>query len=95
MVHFFLFTKKNILHIQVPLTLNKRSLIERLKLKNYQLKNSNSYFTKDYVEKHWPVTIDLVHQPLVNLEEFNSQVNPLDHKKTNYFARWSLFSPIT
>ena len=79
---FFSLAKKNILHIQVPLALNKRSIIERLKLKNYQLKNTNSYFTKNYVEKTWPVKIDLVHQPLVSLEEFPQRANPLKHKKT-------------
>ena len=78
---FFSLAKKNILHIQVPLALNKKLLIERLKLKNYQIKNTNSYFTKDFVEKNWPVKIDLVHQPLVNLEEFPEQENPLLNKE--------------
>jgi len=73
---FFSLAKKNILHIQVPLSLNKRSVIERLKLKNYQIKNSNSYFTKDYVEKNWSIKIDFVHQPLVNLNEFPAQKDP-------------------
>lgn len=67
---FFSLAKKNILHIQVPLKLNKRSLMERLKLKNWQVKNTNSFFTKNYVEKTWPVKIDQVHQPLVDLKEF-------------------------
>lgn len=79
---FFSLAKKNILHIQVPLSLNKRSIIERLKLKNYQIKNTNSYFTKNYVEKAWPVKINLVHQPLVSLKEFPKQANPLKYKKT-------------
>jgi len=80
---FFSLAKKNILHIQVPLSLNKRSLIERLKLKRYQIKNTNSYFTKNYVEKHWPVKIDYVHQPLVDLNEFPAQKDPLANKEKN------------
>jgi glycosyltransferase involved in cell wall biosynthesis len=78
---FFSLAKKNILHIQVPLLLNKRSLVERLKLKNYQIKNSNSFFTKNYVEKQWPVKVDYVHQPLINLKEFPAQSNPLAKKE--------------
>lgn len=78
---FFSLAKKNILHIQVPLPITKKSLVEKLKLKNYQIKNTNSYFTKNYVEKNWPVTIDYVHQPLVNLEEFPAQKNPLAKKE--------------
>jgi len=77
---FFSLAKKNILHIQVPLALNKRLFIERLKLKGYQIKNTNSYFTKNYVEKNWPVKINYVHQPLVNLNEFPAQKNVLANK---------------
>jgi glycosyltransferase involved in cell wall biosynthesis len=78
---FFSLARKNILHIQVPLNLTKRKLIERLKLRNYQVKNTNSYFTKNYVEKKWPVKIDQVHQPLVDLDEFPSQSDPLAKKE--------------
>ena len=70
---FFSLAKKNILHIQIPLKLNKRSLLERLKLKSWKIKNSNSYFTKNYVEKEWGIKIDVVHQPLVDLKEFPQQ----------------------
>ncbi len=78
---FFSLAKKNILHIQVPLALKKNSFVEKLKLKNYQIKNSNSHFTKNYVEKQWPVKIDYVHQPLVNLNELPVQKNPLAFKE--------------
>lgn len=78
---FFSLAKKNVLHIQVPLSINKRKLVERLKLKNYQVKNTNSHFTKNYIEKKWPVKIDQVHQPLVDLEEFPSQNDPLAKKE--------------
>ena len=67
---FFSLAKKNILHIQVPLILDKSSLLDKLKLRNWQIKNTNSYFTKDVIEKSWETKIDYVHQPAINLEEF-------------------------
>lgn len=67
---FFSLAKKNILHIQVPLQLNKSSLIEKLKLANWSVKNTNSEFTKRYIEKFWQTKIDFVHQPYVDPQEF-------------------------
>ena len=67
---FFSLAKKNILHIQIPLILNKSSFLEKLKLSNWQIKNTNSYFTKDVIEKAWKTKIDYVHQPAINLDEF-------------------------
>lgn len=62
---FFSLAKKNILHVQFPFRLNKRGLIEQLKLANWQVKNTNSTFTKKCIEPSWPVRIDLVHQPQI------------------------------
>ncbi len=64
---FFSLAKKNILHIQVPLKLNKSGWFEQLKLASWQVKNTNSEFTKSVVEASWPTKIDLVHHPLVEL----------------------------
>lgn len=75
---FFSLARKNILHIQVPLLLDKSGFIERLKLKNWSLKNCNSEFTKRVVEKSWSTTIDLVHQPMVKLPSNKAKQ---DHKK--------------
>lgn len=69
---FFSLTKKNILHIQVPLPLDKTSLFERLKLANWPIKNSNSFFTKKYIEKYWQTKVDFVHQPFVELPPMES-----------------------
>jgi hypothetical protein len=52
---FFSLAKKNILHIQFPLRLNKNSPIKKLKLQNWQVKNTNSNFTKGIVEPSWPI----------------------------------------
>lgn len=67
---FFSAAQKNILHLQIPLKLDKSSLVEKLKLANWQVKNSNSEFTKKYIEKFWKTKINYVHQPYVNAEEF-------------------------
>jgi glycosyltransferase involved in cell wall biosynthesis len=65
---FFSLAGRNILHIQVPLQLTKISLIERLKLANWQVKNTNSEFTKAVIERSWQTNISVVHQPMVELE---------------------------
>lgn len=70
---FFSLAKKNILHLQIPLKLDKSSLLEKLKLANWQIKNTNSEFTKKYIERFWQTKIDYVHQPYVNSDEFQSQ----------------------
>lgn len=67
---FFSLAKKNILHIQVPLRVNKSSFLEKLKLTNWQIKNTNSEFTKKYIEEFWKTRIDFVHQPYVDSQEF-------------------------
>jgi len=70
---FFSLASRNILHIQFPLKLDKSSFVDRAKLRNWQVKNTNSEFTKGVVEKSWPVSIDLVHQPLINLNQLKSK----------------------
>ncbi|MBD3279774.1 MAG: glycosyltransferase [Candidatus Pacebacteria bacterium] len=77
---FFSRAKKNILHIQVPLQLDKSGLLERLKLANWQIKNTNSYFTKQVIEQSWKTKIDLVHQPMVQVEQFQLPVKKLTQK---------------
>lgn len=70
---FFSWAKKNILHIQIPLLLNKNGVVERLKLANWQIKNTNSFFTKRVIERSWRTKVDFVHQPMINLQELTSQ----------------------
>ncbi len=65
---FFSRARRNILHIQVPLLLDKSTPVEQLKLKNWQVKNTNSNFTRQVVEEKWPVQINTVHHPLVELQ---------------------------
>lgn len=62
---FFSLAKKNNLHIQIPFTNKPVSIIERLKLRNWQIKNTNSHFTKRHIEKNWQTPISLVLEPCV------------------------------
>jgi glycosyltransferase involved in cell wall biosynthesis len=61
--------KKNNLHIQIPFT-NKLNLLNKIKLNTWQIKNTNSEFTKNVVEKSW-TKVNFVHHPLVSLEEIS------------------------
>lgn len=64
---FFSLAKKNYLHIQIPLLLDKSSVVERLKLWNWGSKNTNSAFTKKVVEKSWNTQINMVLNPTVSI----------------------------
>lgn len=64
---FFSLAKRNILHIQVPLQLAKNAPLERLKLFNWSVKNTNSEFTKQVIERSWQTRINFVHHPMVDL----------------------------
>jgi glycosyltransferase involved in cell wall biosynthesis len=78
---FFSLANKNILHIQVPLPLNKSSYLERIKLANWQVKNTNSIFTKKYIERFWRTKIDYVHQPYVDGQEIIRDANKTNKQK--------------
>ncbi|HZZ98710.1 MAG TPA: glycosyltransferase family 4 protein [Candidatus Saccharimonadia bacterium] len=63
---FFSLARKNILHIQFPFTFAKPEFSERLKLMNWSVKNTNSQFTKQVVEKAWHTKIGFVHEPYID-----------------------------
>ena len=67
---FFAGSARNILHIQVPLSTLSFSLIDRLKLKSWQVRVANSYFTKRQVERWWRTRVDYVHWGAVNADDF-------------------------
>lgn len=67
--------KKNNLHIQVPFTVKKKSPIDRIKLRNWNIKNTNSVYTKKVIEKSWKTKIDYVHYPKVDLSEIKPGKN--------------------
>lgn len=74
---FFSLAAKNFVHLQTPLKLDKSSLIERAKLKNWQFKNTQSYFNKDILEESWKIHIDQVLPPVIACTE----MAPGDTKK--------------
>lgn len=72
---FFLsLAKKNNLHIQIPFT-QRLGILEKIKLASWNIKNTNSNFTKQVIEKSWQTKIDFVHNPLVSLEEIQKVVH--------------------
>jgi len=75
---FFSIAKKNNLHFQVPFTQFDRSMLNRLKLFTWNIKNTNSFFTKQIIEKYWKTKIDYVVHPLID----NHQFSP-EHQKEN------------
>lgn len=66
---FFSMAPKNNLHIQIPFTDSKSSFLDRLKLYNWNIKNTNSKFTKNVIEEKWQVNVNFVHNPKVSFEE--------------------------
>jgi glycosyltransferase involved in cell wall biosynthesis len=79
---FFSLAKKNILHVQFPFRLNKRSILERLKLANWRVRNTNSTFTKQIIEPAWPVEVTVVHQPQIQQTVPDSQIEEVvKHKQ--------------
>lgn len=78
---FFSLAKKNILHVQVPLRLDKSSFIERKKLANWSLITTNSEFTKSIIESSWGVRVALAHQPMVEVESLIANSNIASKQK--------------
>lgn len=73
---FFSLAGRNIMHIQVPLTLSARQGREKAKFKRFDVINTNSLFTKKVVEKFWQVKVDLVCQPGVDVESLQEKIVP-------------------
>jgi glycosyltransferase involved in cell wall biosynthesis len=61
------FARNSIMHVQVPLLLDKRPLWERFKISFWSVVNTNSHFTKSVISKEWPIKVDCVHSPYIEL----------------------------
>lgn len=61
---FYPTAKKNILHIQSPLTSEENSLRRKIKLSGWDLIIYNSKFTKDHSEKNWPIKSQIIYPPV-------------------------------
>ncbi len=68
---FFSLARKNIMHIQVPLMLEKKKRWQKIKFNCFKIINTNSYFTKKIVEKYWGIKVNKVCQPGVKIAEFD------------------------
>ena len=66
---FWSLAGRNIMHIQIPLTLRAKKGWEKRKFDRFRVINTNSVFTKRVVEKYWGVKVNLVCQPSIDVEE--------------------------
>lgn len=74
---FYSTAKKNIIHFQVPFeNTERRSLWGKIKMSSWKLAIYNSKFTKDIVNKSWPISGEVIYPP-VSIGEFK----PLKKKK--------------
>lgn len=62
---FWSLAKKNILHVQLPFS--QLSNWDIFKLRRWQVLNTNSEFTRQVIERTWHRSVDVVHQPFVEL----------------------------
>ena len=77
---FMSLADKSILHVQVPLILDKTKWQEKLKLKSWNIICTNSDFTKQVIEPAWPVNVNLAHHPMVQVKQI-SQGTDLNKKE--------------
>lgn len=61
--------KLNALHFMIPFN-QPPSFWQRLKLNSWQVKTSNSFFTKKALERIWKINIDYVHWGAVKSQDF-------------------------
>lgn len=64
--------KRNIVHIQIPFTNTLEQPLDRLKLANWSIRNTNSFFTQSVVTKAWRTEVQFVHQPAIDVAAFTS-----------------------
>lgn len=73
---FYPTARKNILHIQSPLTGEGNGLRRKIKLSGWDLIIYNSRFTKDHSEKNWPVKSEIIYPPVDT-----TKIKPLKKEK--------------
>lgn len=83
--------KKSILHIQVPFTHSQNGLVKRLKLRSWNRKNANSFFTKNVVERAWKTEIPFVHYPFADTEHI--PFDPLKRRERRIIAVGRFLDP--
>ncbi len=58
-------SRRGVLHVQIPFT-QPLTLLGKLKLRTWQVLNTNSEFTKEVIERSWQRSVDVVHAPFVD-----------------------------
>lgn len=71
-------SRHGVLHVQIPFS-QPLSFVNRLKLKTWQVLNTNSEFTKKIIESAWQRSVDVVHAPFVDTANIPEKLPP----KTN------------
>ncbi len=79
---FFSLAKQNLLHIQIPFINQMNSVSNRLKLANWQTKNTNSLFTRSVIERTWQTKIQTVLQPMVSTDQLYVKPSDFNLKET-------------
>lgn len=83
-----LFSKKNILHFQVPFHgLGGKSFLNKIKLKKIQIIVCNSYFTKKFIDQEYGVNSKVIYPP-VDVQSFKTG------KKENIILSLGRFSQL-
>ncbi|MBD3250098.1 MAG: glycosyltransferase [Candidatus Pacebacteria bacterium] len=72
---FYSLAGKNILHIQVPLLIDKSGWKQRLKKRNWDQVCTNSAFTKSVVQPNWPIKVDQVLEPMIEVGHLGQGVD--------------------
>jgi len=65
--------RKNIAHIQFPFTFAQKGFVNRMKLTQWNIKNANSMFTKECIERSWKTQVQYVHYPYVDSSVFTPE----------------------
>ncbi len=65
--------KRNVVHFMIPFKEPRGGKFNKLKLKLWQIKVANAFFTKGIIEKNWGIRFDYVHWGAVNKEDFKPQ----------------------
>ncbi len=73
---FYPTAKKNILHIQSPLSGEANNLKRKINLSGWDLIIYNSNFTKDHSERNWPIKSEIIYPP-VDVDK----IKPLNKRK--------------
>lgn len=82
-------SRNGVLHVQVPFS-QSLSLINKLKLKTWQVLNTNSVFTKRVIEKSWGRKVDVIHAPFVDHSHIPAKLAP---KKEDILTVGRIFAP--